>query len=277
MSSLINKNKNKGTVIHRTTSETLRLGDDIQNNSVRMVLPTTTSQRKKNSASSPNCSFQIIGVTRYDHGDDSADDLDESHTDDISRITDNETPSFSEDSRDIDEPQQIFTNPPSSVVQQHHHPESIVEEVGTETESIVEEVTQKVGRFTVTKIKTAMPVSRGRWTCLDYKDLPDPSYILCDNQNIAPAATIAANARLWEALNKNNAGDVKKTSFTQNNCQETNSDSGAIQTSNTTNIFPIDIKTLDAVGFLPFIGTVDTSSAQIKIHRNDDQVININF
>lgn len=103
----------KNSVINRTTSETLRLGD--------LVLPSTasaaassqplttttvvTASRKKIQTSSS--SFQITGVTKLDFGDDSADDLDDistqSHTDDISRVTDNETPSFSEDSRDTDD------------------------------------------------------------------------------------------------------------------------------------------------------------------------------
>jgi len=63
----------------RTTSETLRLSDE----------------RPKGPKKGP--SFQITSVTRVstDAGDDSADDLDESHTE--SRATDLETPSFSED------------------------------------------------------------------------------------------------------------------------------------------------------------------------------------
>jgi hypothetical protein len=68
------------------------------------LISSTPNQRKKTP------SFQITSVTvgsrtSNDGGDDSADDLDESHTDDMSdvvdnsRITDieNETPSYSED------------------------------------------------------------------------------------------------------------------------------------------------------------------------------------
>ncbi|XP_018322663.1 uncharacterized protein LOC108735270 [Agrilus planipennis] len=94
----------KVNVIHRTTSETIRLGEPdlfINNSTAKPcnVLPL----RKK-----PVSSFQVTGISvtqRPEFGDDSADDLDESHTDDISRITDNETPSFSEESfsRDIEE------------------------------------------------------------------------------------------------------------------------------------------------------------------------------
>lgn len=85
-------------MINRTTSESIRLGDTDK------ILNHPTSL----SASVPNprkkTSFQITSVTVGSHtsndgGDDSADDLDESHTDDISRVTDfeNETPSYSED------------------------------------------------------------------------------------------------------------------------------------------------------------------------------------
>lgn len=90
----------QSNVQHRTTTETLRLGEtDSGTNSSGTA--TAISQRKK------PCSFQItsviVGRVNNDGGDDSADDLDESHADDISdvidssRITDNETPSYSED------------------------------------------------------------------------------------------------------------------------------------------------------------------------------------
>ncbi|XP_067010893.2 protein bunched, class 2/F/G isoform [Anabrus simplex] len=91
--------------INRTTSETMRLGEPEKSvNHPTSLASSTPNQRKKTPA------FQITSVTvgpriTNDGGDDSADDLDESHTDDFSdvldtsRITDieNETPSFSED------------------------------------------------------------------------------------------------------------------------------------------------------------------------------------
>lgn len=101
------KNKSNNVV----NRDGLRLGDSDKSAVHPTTLSTPTSvvsggpQRKKTPA------FQITSVTvvntrpSTDGGDDSADDLDESHTDDtsdvvdVSRITDieNETPSFSED------------------------------------------------------------------------------------------------------------------------------------------------------------------------------------
>lgn len=282
MSSLSNKGKNKGTVIHRTTSETLRLGDDILNNPMRAI-QTAAGTRKKNTASSPNCSFQITGVTRNDLGEDSADDLDESHTDDISRITDNETPSFSEDSRDIDDPQQVYLILPLPIVQ-HQQPPSIDEEVSAETDGDkVEQLEEKIGRFKITKVETPVPFSRGRWTCLDYSDLSESSdsssYIICENQkSLAPVETSGTAAQTVESLNKNNSADVSKKSFTANNCQETNSDSGAIKISNKTNIFPIDIHSMNGVTFwkdntsFPLYQAVTISPTQILFDPNIHQV-----
>ncbi|XP_046383522.1 protein bunched, class 2/F/G isoform-like isoform X2 [Ischnura elegans] len=104
-------------VLHRTTSETIRLGEPEKhiNPPPTSLTSGTTSIRKK----AP--SFQITSVTvnsrmSNDGGDDSADDLDESHTEDnsdvidSSKITDieNETPSFSEDTFSKDD---IFFNP----------------------------------------------------------------------------------------------------------------------------------------------------------------------
>ncbi|XP_023714969.1 protein bunched, class 2/F/G isoform isoform X2 [Cryptotermes secundus] len=91
--------------VNRTTSETMRLGEPEKAvNHPTSLISATPNQRKKTP------SFQITSVTvgsrtSNDGGDDSADDLDESHTDDMSdvidnsRITDieNETPSYSED------------------------------------------------------------------------------------------------------------------------------------------------------------------------------------
>lgn len=90
--------------VNRTTSETMRLGEPEKEANHPTTLISTPNQRKKTP------SFQITSVTvgsrtSNDGGDDSADDLDESHTDDMSdvidnsRVTDieNETPSYSED------------------------------------------------------------------------------------------------------------------------------------------------------------------------------------
>lgn len=112
----------KNSAINRTTSETLRLGDLVLSSTATNAasfqpLTTTTmvaASRKKIQNSSS--SFQITGVTKLDFGDDSADDLDDistqSHTDDISRVTDNETPSFSEDSREADDHVLVISQEP---------------------------------------------------------------------------------------------------------------------------------------------------------------------
>lgn len=104
--------KNKyNNVVHRTTSESLRL-----NESEKGVTHPTSLQAAHNPRKIS--SFQITSVTvgsrvSTDAGEDSADDLDESHTDDISRVTDieNETPSYSEDTFSKDD---VFYNASST-------------------------------------------------------------------------------------------------------------------------------------------------------------------
>lgn len=278
MSSLCSKTKTKGTVIHRTTSETLRLSDDILNNPMRIVIPISAGPRKKNPASSPNTSFQITGVTRYDLGEDSADDLDESHTDDISRITDNETPSFSEDSRDTDEAQQLLLPPP---VLHHQHPESINEDHSTESESSEksrQQQEEKIGRFKIIKVENTVPFSRGRWTCFDYSDLSessDSSYILCDNQrSFKSVGTPSTTTPFLKAINKNDNADVNVASLNENNCQEHILVSGVTKISNKANIFPSDIHSMNAVSFwknvssFPLIRTMPVSAAHIRFSSN---------
>lgn len=104
--------KNKyNNVVHRTTSESLRLNESEKGVSHPTSLQSAHNPRKISS-------FQITSVTvgsrvSTDAGEDSADDLDESHTDDISRVTDieNETPSYSEDTFSKDD---VFYNASSA-------------------------------------------------------------------------------------------------------------------------------------------------------------------
>ncbi|CAH2233434.1 jg921 [Pararge aegeria aegeria] len=104
--------KNKyNNVVHRTTSESLRLNESEKGVTHPTSLQSTHNPRKISS-------FQITSVTvgsrvSTDAGEDSADDLDESHTDDISRVTDieNETPSYSEDTFSKDD---VFYNASSA-------------------------------------------------------------------------------------------------------------------------------------------------------------------
>ncbi|KAJ8926909.1 hypothetical protein NQ314_020761 [Rhamnusium bicolor] len=255
MSSLTFKNK-KGTVIHRTTSETLRLGDDILNNHNQVrVSVQATSSRKKSQATSPSCSFQITGVslTRYDIGDDSADDLDESHTDDISRVTDNETPSFSEDSRDTDDqPQQIVYTTATTVPQQQTAPK-----IDTETKWKEKETRDVgLGRFKVVKIESVVPFSRGRWTCFDYLDHTEnsakPSYVFCKQLgNDQPEILDTGKPRTCPGAsfidpNYVDVDDKQKrvpntSAFWETNCQESYLYSGAIIMPDTTSLFPIPL------------------------------------
>jgi hypothetical protein len=149
------KHEKKSNVINRTTSETLRLGEsDLRilpqsaSNSLQ-ALPQGSRKKIQNSSSS----FQITGVsmTRTDVGDDSADDLD---TDDISRVTDNETPSFSEDSRDTDEHQ---LEPPTTVIPQEPPQAEVKRKPPDE-------------RFKIVKMPQTTPFIRGRWQCHDFFD-----------------------------------------------------------------------------------------------------------
>ncbi|XP_060536873.1 protein bunched, class 2/F/G isoform-like [Cylas formicarius] len=155
----------KGTVIHRTTSETLRLGEEVPSNQARC----SQTARKKSQATSPSCSFQITGVlTRYDLEDESADDLDESHTDEISRVTDNETPSFSEDSRDDQQPvNQNFNQTNGAGPGPQEQPKIVTAKTDNKSEK---SNINDIGRFRVVKVGSVVPFSRGRWTCYDYVD-----------------------------------------------------------------------------------------------------------
>ncbi|XP_073993012.1 uncharacterized protein isoform X2 [Rhodnius prolixus] len=121
VSILSSKNSEKSKLtnsVSRTTSETLRLADPDKAISQPNSLSTSTPKKKT--------SFQITSVivgcrSSNDGGDDSADDLDESHTEDISEVVDNsrvtdienETPSYSEDTFSKDD---VFFNASSSLV-----------------------------------------------------------------------------------------------------------------------------------------------------------------
>lgn len=106
-------------MINRTTSESIRLSDSdkILNHPTSLTAASVIPRKKT--------SFQITSVTVGGHpsndgGDDSADDLDESHAEDISDVIDtsratdieNETPSYSEDTFSKDD---VFFNSSTSL------------------------------------------------------------------------------------------------------------------------------------------------------------------
>lgn len=195
-----------GNVIHRTTSESLRIGG----NGDQLVGLPSASVKNANSLAARNAktsSFQITSVTTAigirtpaDNGDDSADDLDESHTDDNSRITDheNETPSFSEDtvskedvffsSHDIGSAPVIPTSsqyglaivapslggPDGQMISDVHVSvtDSGLNIVGCSSKHDVDmkDMNHRNERFKVVKIESTEPFKRGRWMCMDYLD-----------------------------------------------------------------------------------------------------------
>ncbi|KAF5294768.1 hypothetical protein FQA39_LY00252 [Lamprigera yunnana] len=194
------KTKKVNNVVHRTTSETIRLGEpDLLSNPTRPRATVISPPPLKQS-----CSFQVTAVSVAqctDYGDDSADDLDESHTDDISRVTDNETPSYSEDtcSRDAEDNYSGYCSALCSVtvipstsqyglaimpLNTSSVNDSLViskasdVSCATTTESQdlssseIEVATSRFPgtRFKVVKVETSAPFRRGRWWCMDYLD-----------------------------------------------------------------------------------------------------------
>ncbi|KAG5325445.1 BUN2 protein, partial [Pseudoatta argentina] len=192
--------------VHRTTTETIRLGE-IDRHHQPVVVPSSGVQapsgnRKKTS------SFQITSVTvgcrmSNDAGEDSNDDLDESHTEDNSvehsRITDLdiETPSYSEDTFSKED---VFFNTSNAALStapviptSSQYGLAIVPSEGGNISNSVNDsnintlditsVTDKQDadlrevhshgrneRFKVVKIESTEPFKRGRWTCMDYLD-----------------------------------------------------------------------------------------------------------
>lgn len=192
-----------GNVIHRTTSESLRLGGG---NGDQLVGPPSTKNSNPAVRNPKTSSFQITSVTTAinsrppaDNGDDSADDLDESHTDDnISRITDheNETPSISEDTfskEDVFFSSHAIGSAPVIPTSSQYGLAIVAPNVGGLDGQIISDVHVSVTdgglnivgcsgkhdvdmkdhrneRFKVVKIESTEPFKRGRWMCMDYLD-----------------------------------------------------------------------------------------------------------
>lgn len=208
-------NSKHGNIIHRTTSESLRLaGSDLMTGTATALPPSSSPSLLINAANSSaqssrnkskNSSFQITSVTvgprmSADNGDDSADDLDESHTDDNSRITDleNETPSFSEDTFSKEDvffsSSGIGTAPVIPTSSQYGLAIVAPDPNGTGSQSIsdvhvsvtdaginimggpnkhdvdLKDMHNRNERFKVVKIESTEPFKRGRWMCMDYLD-----------------------------------------------------------------------------------------------------------
>lgn len=222
------KNK-QGKVIHKFTSESyLRIicekssPSKPSNNDKKLLLVDKSSSSSSghvpmssntiinsmnNMSKRKGTSFQITSVSvssgnnqqpqqqRDNNGDDSADDLDESHTDDnISRITDYETPSFSEDtfSREdvfFAQPNALGTAPVIPTSSQYglaivgpdlsgnganlSDVHVSVSDAGINIMGQLpnkQDVDHKNERFKVVKIESTEPFKRGRWMCMDYLD-----------------------------------------------------------------------------------------------------------
>lgn len=197
--------------VHRTTTETIRLGEiDRHHQPVTLIAPSSVQTATGNQCNrKKTSSFQITSVTvgcrmSNDAGEDSNDDLDESHTEDNSvehsRITDLdiETPSYSEDTFSKEE--NVFFNTSNAALStapviptSSQYGLAIVPSEGGNVSNSVNDsnintlditsVTDKQDadlrevhshgrneRFKVVKIESTEPFKRGRWTCMDYLD-----------------------------------------------------------------------------------------------------------
>lgn len=171
------------TIINSMNNMSKRKGTSFQITSVSVSSGNTQQQQQRTSGADNN------------NGDDSADDLDESHTDDnISRITDYETPSFSEDTFSRED---VFFAQPNAFGAAPVIPTSSqyglaivgpdlggsganlsdvhvsVTDAGINIMGQIpnkQDVDHKNERFKVVKIESTEPFKRGRWMCMDYLD-----------------------------------------------------------------------------------------------------------
>jgi hypothetical protein len=227
------KTKNNGKYVHKFTSESyiriieksptttastnsdkklLLLDKSSSSSSGHIPMSSNTIINSMNNMPSKRkgTSFQITSVSvtsgntqqqqrnsNDNNGDDSADDLDESHTDDnISRITDYETPSFSEDtfSREdifIAQPNAFGTAPVIPTSSQYGLAIVGPPDMGGNGTNLSDvhvsvsdaginmiqmgqlpkqDADHKNERFKVVKIESTEPFKRGRWMCMDYLD-----------------------------------------------------------------------------------------------------------
>jgi hypothetical protein len=171
------------TIINSMNNMSKRKGTSFQITSVSVSSGNTQQQQQQQRTNAEN------------NGDDSADDLDESHTDDnISRITDYETPSFSEDtfSREdvfFAQPNAFGTAPVIPTSSQYglaivgpdmggngsnlSDVHVSVTDAGINIMGQIpnkQDVDHKNERFKVVKIESTEPFKRGRWMCMDYLD-----------------------------------------------------------------------------------------------------------
>lgn len=157
-----------GNVIHKTTSETLRLTDQLHPNQVG---PSSTVDIKKTS------SFQITSVRvsssiSNDGEDDSCGEVDDTQTE-PSEVGSHNQIDVEEDIEtggDNGPPVMYVSNVPVSLAQQQVNEGSALK--------LEDKDHGLQRRFRVVKIESAEPFKRGRWLCMDFLDQPSIQPIL---------------------------------------------------------------------------------------------------
>ncbi|GAB6021201.1 hypothetical protein CHUAL_003824 [Chamberlinius hualienensis] len=182
-----------------------------------LIQPVSSNSNTGSTRKKTGSSFQITSVTdgsrlSNDGGDDSADDLDESHTDDLSSEMGVDASKTDYDYSSSDAFSSIKDDPLAlnQYQQQLHHPQTIVstttttpqislftstnsdntaatttaanvsvtvvESPATVPMSVVQNPDiQWQNRFRVVKIESSEPFRRGRWLCMDFLDPPPPT------------------------------------------------------------------------------------------------------
>lgn len=157
----------QGNVIHRNTSESLRLIENLQ---LPQTAPIPNVDLKKTS------SFQITSVTvsssiSNDGEDDSCGEVDDSQLD-PSDVEGNQN------TLDVEVFDDTGADSGLSVTSNSNMPLGQQQDTRTEekdhhiTETKHDDKEQVLRRFRVVKIESSEPYTRGRWTCRDYYDQP---------------------------------------------------------------------------------------------------------
>lgn len=197
-------------VVHKITSETLRLTTEPQQTGQQVKSPSSNNLDPNNSKQKKSSSFQITSVTvsssvSNDGEDDSCGEVETEPSEAGGSRNFNDLEAEIFDKEDECDSTSVNSSVPVSSTTQNHQPQQVNQSteagaIGSSLKTVVEDKDQQglQRRFRVVKIESSEPFKRGRWLCMDFLDNPSVQQSVSIREE--PASSHSSTGSLTENL-----------------------------------------------------------------------------